>query len=90
MAQAQVQMQIADFAGALGTLDSAVAGATTPIERRTAFYFPRPRQSRPRQLPQAARDFDAALGPDELKGRLGVVLWRYAAQVRGRQDARGC
>ena len=39
IAQAQVQMQIADFANALATLDGAVAGATSPIERRPAFYF---------------------------------------------------
>ena len=89
IAQAQVQMQIADFANALATLDGAVAGATSPIERRPAFYFRGHANLDLGNYAQAARDFDAALeGQTTLRGRLGIVLWRYAAQVRGRQDAR--
>lgn len=87
--QAQVQMQIADFAGALATLDGAVAGAANPIERRQAYYFRGHAHLDLGNYAQAARDFDAALeGQTMLRGRLVGVLWRYAAQVRGRQDAR--
>ncbi|WP_428670153.1 hypothetical protein [Reyranella sp.] len=90
IAQAQVQMQIADFANALATLDGAVAAATSAVERRPAFYFRGHANLDLGNFAQAARDFDAALeGQTALKNRLGVVLWRYAAQVRGRQDARG-
>jgi len=90
IAQAQVQMQIADFANALTTLDGAVAAATTPAERRPAYYFRGHANLDLGNYAQAARDFDAALeGQTGLKNRLGVALWRYAAQVRGRQDARG-
>jgi tetratricopeptide (TPR) repeat protein len=88
--QAQVQMQIADFANALATLDGAVAGAASPIERRQALYFRGHANLDLGNYAQAVQDFDGALeGQTTLKSRLGVVLWRYAAQVRGRQDARG-
>ena len=90
IAQAQVQMQIADFANALVTLDGAVAAAASPIERRPAFYFRGHANLDLGNYARAAADFDSALeGQTALKNRLGVVLWRYAAQVRGRQDARG-
>jgi len=90
IAQAQVQMQIADFANALVTLDGAVAAAASPIERRPAFYFRGHANLDLGNYARAAADFDSALeGQTTLKNRLGVVLWRYAAQVRGRQDARG-
>jgi tetratricopeptide (TPR) repeat protein len=89
IAQAQVQMQIADFADALATLDGAVAAATSPIERRPAFYFRGHANLDLGNYAQAVRDFDAAIeGQTTLRNRLGVLLWRYAAQVRGRQDAR--
>ena len=91
IAQAQVQMQIADFRQrARRPLDGAVAGAASPIERRPAFYFRGHANLDLGNYAQAAGDFDAALeGQTTLRGRLGAVLWRYAAQVRGRQDARG-
>lgn len=90
IAQAQVQMQIADFAGALATLDGAVAAAASPAERRPAYYFRGHANLDLGNYVQAARDFDAALeGQTALRNRLGIALWRYAAQVRGRQDARG-
>lgn len=87
--QAQVQMQIADFARALGTLDGAVASAATPIERRQATYFRGHANLDLGNFAQAAQDFDATLeGQTTLKSRLQPVLWRYAAQVHGKQDAR--
>jgi tetratricopeptide (TPR) repeat protein len=87
--QAQVQMQISDFAGALATLDNAVAVAASPVERRQAAYFRGHANLDLGNYAQAAQDFEAALaGLTTLKARLGAVLWRYAAQVRGKQDAR--
>ena len=41
-------------------------------------------------MAQAADDFDATLaGRTTFRARLGPLLWRYAAQVRARRDARG-
>ena len=41
------------------------------------------------QYAQAADDFDATLaGRTSFRARLGPLLWRYAAQVRARRDAR--
>ncbi len=85
-------MQIADFANALATLDSAVAAAASPVERRPALLFPRPCQFRSRQLraggattsmPRSSGQTDAS------RTASASLLWRYAAQVRGRHDARG-
>jgi len=88
--EAQVQMQIADFAKALATLDQALASATTPEQRRNASYFRGHANLNLGNYQQAASDFDAATaGVTSLKGRLAGLLWRYAAQVRARQDARG-
>lgn len=90
IAQGQVQMQIADFAGALVTLDRAVAAAASATERRQALYFRGHANLDLGHFAPAARDFEATLeGQTTLRGRLISVLWRYAAQVRARQDARG-
>jgi tetratricopeptide (TPR) repeat protein len=87
--QAQVQMQIADFARALGTLDSALAGAQTAGERRNAAYFRGHANLAMGNFQQSADDFEASIaGQTTLKGRIWGALWRYAAQVRGRHDAR--
>jgi tetratricopeptide (TPR) repeat protein len=87
--QAQVQMQIADFPRALNTLDSAVAGASSVGERRNASYFRGHANLAMGNFPQAAEDFESSIaGQTTLKGRIWGALWRYAAQVRGRQDAR--
>jgi len=87
--QGQVQMQIADFAGALGTLDTAVAGAHTAGERRNASYFRGHANLAMGNFQQAADDFEASIaGQTTLKGRVWGALWRYAAQVRARHDAR--
>ena len=90
IAQAQVYMQIADFQRALGLLDGALAGATTPVDRRTALYYRGHANFNLGQYAEAADDFDASLADrTTLKSRLGPLLWRYAAQVRSRRDARG-
>jgi hypothetical protein len=87
--QAQVQMQIADFARALGTLDTAMAGAASAGERRNASYFRGHANLNLGNFPQAADDFEASIaGQTTPKGRIWGALWRYAAQVRGRHDAR--
>ena len=87
--QGQVQMQIADFARALGTLDSAVASAETPAERRNSAYFRGHANLALGNYDQAASDFDASIaGQTTLKGRIWGALWRYAAQVHGQHDAR--
>lgn len=89
MGQGQVQMQIADFARALDTLDSAVASAQTPAERRNTAYFRGHANLALGNFQQAADDFDASIaGQTTVKGRIWGALWRYAAQVRTKRDAR--
>jgi tetratricopeptide (TPR) repeat protein len=89
IAQAQVYMQIADFQRALGLLDDALAGATSPADRRTALYYRGHANFNLGRYAEAADDFDASLaGRTTLKARLGPLLWRYAAQVRAKRDAR--
>jgi tetratricopeptide (TPR) repeat protein len=90
IAQAQVYMQIADYQRALGLLDEALAGSTTPADRRTALFYRGHAAFNLGQYAQAADDFDATLaGRTTPKSRLGPLLWRYASQVRARRDARG-
>jgi tetratricopeptide (TPR) repeat protein len=90
MGQGQVQMQIADYARALGTLDTAVASAHTPAERRNSAYFRGHANLALGNFDQAASDFDTSIaGQTTLKGRIWGALWRYAAQVRGKQNAQG-
>ncbi|HSI02542.1 MAG TPA: hypothetical protein VLA02_18215 [Reyranella sp.] len=87
--QGQVQMQIADFAKALGTLDQAMTVASTPEERRNVAYYRGHANLNLGHSQQAADDFEASnAGLTTLKGRMAAMLWRYAAQVRSRQDAR--
>ena len=90
IAQAQVYMQIGDFPRALGLLDDALASAATATDGRTALYYRGHANFNLGQYAQAADDFDASLADrPTLKSRLGPLLWRYAAQVRSRRDARG-
>ncbi|MFO1161709.1 MAG: hypothetical protein U1E60_22915 [Reyranellaceae bacterium] len=90
IAQAQVYMQIADYVRALDLLNAALASATTQIDRRTALFYRGHAEFNLGQYAQAAADFEATLpGRTTLKSRLGPLVWRYAAQVRARQDARG-
>jgi len=89
LAQAQIYMQLADFSKALGILDGAVASASAPGERRLALYYRGHANFNLGNFPQAAADYEASLeGRTTLKSRLGPELWRYAAQVHTRQDAR--
>jgi tetratricopeptide (TPR) repeat protein len=90
MAQARVYMQLADFQKALVLLNEALAGSTSPADRRSALYYRGHAHFDLGQYGQAADDFDAALaGRTTFRARLGPLLWRYAAQVRARRDARG-
>ena len=89
IAQAQVYMQIADFQRALGLLDTALASAT-PSERRSALFYRGHANFNLGNYAQAADDFDASLaGRPNFKSKQAPLLWRYAAQVRARRDARG-
>jgi tetratricopeptide (TPR) repeat protein len=89
VAQAQVLMQIADYAKASSALDGALAGAHGPIDRRIAAFYRGHAHFNLGEYQQAADDFDASLeGLATAKERLNGVLWRYAAQVHTRQDAR--
>jgi tetratricopeptide (TPR) repeat protein len=90
IAQARVYMQLADFERALALLDEALAGSTSPADRRSALYYRGHAHFDLGQYAQAADDFDATLaGRTMFRARLGPLLWRYAAQVRARRDARG-
>ena len=89
VAQAQVYMQIADFQRALGLLDNALAGAKNDGERRSALFFRGHANFNLGNYAQAADDFDASLsGRSTFKAKLSPLLWRYAAQVRAKRDAR--
>ena len=90
VAEAQVYMQLADFAQAVGLLDNAMNGAKAASERRVALYNRGQANFSLGNFQQSADDFDAAsAGLTAVKTRLDSVLWRYAAQVHTRQDARG-
>ena len=89
IAQARVYMQLADFQRALALLNEALAGSTSPADRRTALYYRGHAYFDLGQNAQAADDFDATLsGRPTFRARLGPLLWRYSAQVRARRDAR--
>ena len=89
MAQAQVYMQIADFSRALGLLDTALAAAQTPVERRSALYYRGLANLNLGNFPQAIEDFGATLvDRPNFKSKQAPLLWRYVAQVGARRDAR--
>jgi lipoprotein NlpI len=90
IAQAQVNMQIADFPRALGLLDGAVTSSTGQSDRRTALYYRGHANFNLGNFARSSDDFEGSLaGRTTLKARLPGVLWRYAAQVHGKQrDAR--
>lgn len=90
IAQAQVYMQLADFPRALGLLDRAEAGATNPVNRRTAQFYRGLVHFNLGRYAEAAAEFDSTLeGRTTLRSRLAPLLWRTAALMRARQDARG-
>ena len=89
MAQAQVYMQIADFSRALGLLDTALAGAQAPGEQRSVLFYRGLANFNLGNYAQSVDDFDATLaGRPDFKSKQAPLLWRYAAQVRARRDAR--
>jgi tetratricopeptide (TPR) repeat protein len=89
VAQAQVHMQIADFSRAIGILDAAMASTTGAQDRSLALFYRGHANFNLGNFQQASADFDDMLsGLTTLKSRLDGVLWRYAAQVHTRQDAR--
>ncbi len=89
IAQAQVYMQIADFQRALTLLDGALASTTAEPDRRTALFLHGHANFNLGRYAEAASDFEASLeGRTTLKTRLSPLLWRYAAQARGKGDAR--
>jgi tetratricopeptide (TPR) repeat protein len=89
VAQAKVYMQLADFSRALAMLDGAFATSTTPADRRSALYARGHANLNLGYFQQAADDFDGSLaGLTTVKARIAPLLWRYAAQVHTKQDAR--
>ena len=89
VAQAQVYMQISDFPQAVSILNQAVGSAASAPERRVAIYNRGQANFNLGNFQQASDDFDSALsGLTTVKSRLDGALWRYAAQVHGKQDAR--
>lgn len=89
VAQAQVHMQLADFSRALALLDGVLASAANAAERRSAHLYRGHANFNLGAYPQAAADFTASLeGRTTTKTRLPPLLWRYAAQVHTRDDAR--
>ena len=90
VAQAQVFMQLADFPRALGLLDRAVEGSTSPASRRTAEFYRGLVHFNLGQYAEAAAEFDATLeGRTSFRSRLSPLLWRTAALMRARRDGRG-
>ncbi len=89
IAQAQVHMQIADFQRAYALLDGTLAGPTTVADRRAALFVRGHANFDLGRYVEAADDFEASLeGRTTAKARLSPLLWRYAAQVRAKRDAR--
>lgn len=89
VAQAQVLMQIADYSKAAGALDGAVSAAKGPADRRLAVFYRGQANFNLGNYQAAADDFGASLeGLTTAKARINSDLWRYAAQVHTRQDAR--
>lgn len=89
VAQAQVYMQISDFSQAIGILNQATSSAANATERRVVTYNRGQANFNLASFQQASDDFEAALsGLTTVKSRLDGALWRYAAQVHGKQDAR--
>jgi tetratricopeptide (TPR) repeat protein len=89
VAQAQVLMQIADYSKAAGALDGAVISAKGPADRRLAVFYRGQANFNLGNFQAASEDFEASLeGLTTAKDRLNSDLWRYAAQVHTRQDAR--
>ena len=89
IAQAHVHMQLAEFARAQGLLDDVLAGPAVGSTRRTALYYRGHAHFNLGAFQEAADDF-AESRPERIATgatRMGA-LWRYAALVPTRHDAR--
>ena len=90
LGEAEVYMQLADHARALGLLDNAVAGAPDANERQYALYLRGHANFNLGNFTQSIDDFDTSQADrPSMRARLTTALWRYAAQVMARRDARG-
>ena len=92
IAQAQVHMQIADFARALGLLDEALASATTRHRPAHGALLSRPRQLQSRPVRAGGRRFRCLAGrPDDgevAAGTAAVALCRPGPQPGATRAAR--
>jgi tetratricopeptide (TPR) repeat protein len=89
VAQGVVLMQIADYTKASTVLDGALAGASGQVDRRLAAFYRGHAHFNLGEYQQASDDFDASLeGLTTAKTRMNGDLWRYAAQIHTKQDAR--
>lgn len=87
--QAEIHMQLADHPRAVTLLDGAVSAAPRPADRQSALYSRGLANFNMGNFAQAVQDFDGTLATrTTLKTRLSPILWRYAAQVRARRDAK--
>jgi lipoprotein NlpI len=88
--QAEIHMQISDHMRAVSLLDGAVGGAQSSGDRQYALYMRGLANFNAGNFAQASDDFDGTLATrTTLKSRINPTLWRYAAQVRAKRDARG-
>lgn len=89
IAQAHIHMQLAEFPRALALLDGAAAGSTGEGERRIALYYRGHANFNLGNFQQAADDFESARSQSAVAGSPRAdALWRYAALVPTRHDAR--
>ncbi|HZQ01633.1 MAG TPA: tetratricopeptide repeat protein [Reyranella sp.] len=89
VAQAQVYMQISDFQQAMNILDRAMGSATGVPDRRVAVFNRGQANFNLGNFQQSSDDFDAWLsGLTTVKARIDGTLWRFAAQVHTKHDAR--
>lgn len=87
--QAEIHMQLADHSRAVGLLDGAVSGAPAQGDRQFALFMRGVANFNAGNFAKSSEDFDATLATrTTLKQRLNPTLWRYAAHVRAKRDAR--
>ena len=88
--QAEIYMQLADHPRAVSLLDGAVSGAPAQDDRQFALFMRGLANFNLGNFVRSSEDFDATLATrSTLKQRLNPTLWRYAAHVRAKRDARG-
>jgi tetratricopeptide (TPR) repeat protein len=88
--QAEIYMQLADHPRAASLLDGAVSSAPAESDRQFALFMRGLANFNLGNFARSSEDFDATLSTrSTLKERLSPTLWRYAAHVRARRDAKG-